>query len=72
MKHFNPKTYENWINGIISSRDFRKHLLAEGWDPGEAQKVFFSVPKDKVKKQMGFIESGFSLNGVGSAATHFL
>ncbi|MDR1587638.1 MAG: hypothetical protein LBS57_09295 [Treponema sp.] len=72
MKRFNPKVYENWMKGLISSRDFRRHLLAEGWDPLEAQKVFFSIPKDKLKKQMESVDSGFSGNGLGSAAAHFL
>jgi hypothetical protein len=72
MKPFNPKVYENWMDGLISSGDFREHLLSKGWDPVEAQKVFFSVPKDKLKASMRARDNSFSGNGLGSSTTHFL
>jgi hypothetical protein len=72
MKSFNPKVFDNWMDGIISGKDFRKHLLAQGWEPMEIQKTFFSIPKDKLKKQMHFIDRNLPLNGTGSSAAHFL
>jgi hypothetical protein len=60
------------MDGVITGKDFRKHLLVQGWDPMEIQKTFFSIPKDKLRKQMQFIDRNLPLNGVGSAASHFL
>jgi hypothetical protein len=60
------------MDGLIKARDFREHLLSLGWDPVEIQKTFFSIPKDKLKKQFSLPDGSLPLNGVGSAATHFL